>query len=189
MGDDGELDHLGGFRPLPAELRIDWGFFYELPDHEPPNLSRKIDTDIATRLSRLPAGASAARESLPRLNLLRGCALGLPTGSAVASAMGVTALNEEQLRAKALSPKDAREAVLRAPPLWYYVLCEAESDLGEHGRHLGPVGGRIVAEVLVGLLEADPNSYLRHSRNWTPELPGRPDFTMTDLVRFAQRPG
>ena len=44
-------------------------------------------------------------------------------------------------------------------PLWYYVLCEAERKAG--GEQLGPVGGRIVAEVLVGLLAADPRSYLR----------------------------
>ncbi len=29
-----------------------------------------------------------------------------------------------------------------------------------NGEHLGPVGGRIVAETLLGLLRADPQSYL-----------------------------
>jgi hypothetical protein len=43
-------------------------------------------------------------------------------------------------------------------PLWYYVLREAE--LEHEGNQLGPVGGRIVAEVFVGLLGADRLSYL-----------------------------
>ena len=46
----------------------------------------------------------------------------------------------------------------RSTPLWYYVLKEAEV-IGD-GLHLGPVGGRIVAEVLIGLLQTDPGSYL-----------------------------
>ena len=125
------------------------------------------------------------------MNLLRGRALGLPAGPAVARAMGVTPLTDEQLMRIDMASEAAREAVLRAPPLWYYVLCEAASDLGGGGRRLGPVGGRIVAEVLVGLIEADPNSYLRQRRTWTPELDGAADedFTMADLVTFVQRPG
>ena len=38
-------------------------------------------------------------------------------------------------------------------PLWFYVLKEAE--LVHGGRRLGPVGGRIVAETILGLLELD----------------------------------
>jgi hypothetical protein len=85
--------------------------------------------------------------------------------------------------------------VLRAPPLWFYVLREAGSHYGESGLRLGPVGGRIVAEVLVGLLEADPSSFLRREPTWVPTLPtaqpydfadaGSDGFTMRDLVDFT----
>jgi len=51
-------------------------------------------------------------------------------------------------------------------PLWYYVLAEAASEA--QGRHLGPVGGRIVAEVFVGLARNDPNSFLNLDPKWTP---------------------
>jgi hypothetical protein len=187
----GELDHLGGFRRLPIRLAIDWTFFYELHDGNPPSPeqpqhSRQIDTALATRLFQLPASVSRKREALARLNLRRGRALGLPSGAAVARAMHVDRLDEEHLRLDRLSA-DVRKELLRAPPLWYYVLCEAESELGDDGRHLGPVGGRIVAEVLTGLLEADPSSYLHDETPWTPTLPRAAcgDFTMPDLVRFA----
>jgi Animal haem peroxidase len=187
----GELDHLGGFRRLPVRLAIDWTFFYDLnngspPSPEQPQHSRKIDTALATRLFQLPASVSGKREALARLNLKRGRALGLPSGAAVARAMHVDPLHEEHLLLDRLSA-GVRKELLRAPPLWYYVLCEAESELGDDGRHLGPVGGRIVAEVLTGLLQADPSSYLHAEKPWAPTLPSatRGDFTMPDLVRFA----
>jgi hypothetical protein len=70
-------------------------------------------------------------------------------------------------------------------PLWYYVLKEAE--VRESGQRLGPVGGRIVAEVLLGLIDADPHSYRSLAPDWQPELPATEagSFTMADLLRFA----
>ena len=55
------------------------------------------------------------------------------------------------------------------------------------GERLGPTGGRIVAEVLVGLLKGDPSSFLRQAPAWKPELPSAEPghFTMADLLRFA----
>ena len=54
--------------------------------------------------------------------------------------------------------RDLEAKLKAATPLWYYLLREAELGGGES---LGPVGGRIVAEVLVGLLQGDPLSYIR----------------------------
>jgi hypothetical protein len=71
-------------------------------------------------------------------------------------------------------------------PLWFYILKEAE--IVRQGRELGPVGGRIVAEVLVGLLQKDPNSYLYLNPGWKPAPPIAPtsgQFTMADLLKFA----
>ena len=57
--------------------------------------------------------------------------------------------------------------------------------------HLGPVGGRIVVEVLRGLLEADPGSYRNAEPGWRPTLPSAEtgEFGMTDLVVFAGTAG
>jgi hypothetical protein len=56
--------------------------------------------------------------------------------------------------------------------------------------HLGPVGGRIVAEVLLGLLGADPGSYRNVEPGWQPVLLStEPDrFTIADLLVFAGVP-
>ena len=71
-------------------------------------------------------------------------------------------------------------------PLWFYILKEAE--IVGKGREMGPVGGRIIAEVLVGLLQKDPNSYLYLQPTWKPTTPIAPasgQFTMADLLKFA----
>jgi len=52
-------------------------------------------------------------------------------------------------------------------PLWYYILREADACTGGH--RLGPVGGRIVTEVLVGLVDADATSFRQNSRDWQPQ--------------------
>ena len=59
----------------------------------------------------------------------------------------------------------------------------------EDGERLGEVGGTIVAEVIVGLLQLDPGSFLS-APGWTPELPTiggsvTGDFHMVDFLAFA----
>jgi hypothetical protein len=77
-----------------------------------------------------------------------------------------------------------REKLLESTPLWYYVLCEARRTGGNRGKQLGPVGGRIVSEVILGLLASDPTSYF-HEPGWRPHLVSGGDFKMTDLIEFA----
>jgi hypothetical protein len=174
--DPGPFDHLGGFRRLPFGWTIDWSLFFKIGRNE-PQLSRKIDTKLSPPLFRLPAGVDAARHGLANLNLRRGRALGLPSGQDVAEAMEQDRMTHRELGLEG--------ALGDHTPLWYYLLREAE--VHADGEHLGPVGGRIVAEVLVGLLEGDPQSYLRQKPGWRPTLPSAEpgDFTMADLARFA----
>ena len=80
-----------------------------------------------------------------------------------------------------------RPSFVESTPLFYYILKEAE--LREDGLRLGPMGGRIVAEVFIGLLQLDPDSYLNVQPNWVPTLPtqgGTPQsFRMIDFLTFA----
>src|SRR5205085_4589245 len=94
--------------------------------------------------------------SLPRLNLERGRKVGLPSGQDLACAMGRDPLPAKHLYLERFAP-ELRPAIQAATPLWLYLLCEAAAPPGS-GSRLGPVGGRIVAEVLVRLLAADPDS-------------------------------
>lgn len=165
------LQHLGGFRPLPKRWTVQWDLFFDLGGGS-PQLSRKIDTLVSKPMCAMPVTVDRDRRSLALLNLLRGRSLGLPSGQAVAAAMG-TAVPDERL------------GLVGPMPLWYYVLREAE--VLESGQRLGPTGGRIVAEVLIGLLQGDPYSFLRSAPAWQPELPAavQGEFTMADVLRFA----
>ena len=69
-------------------------------------------------------------------------------------------------------------------PLWYYILAEAKH---HGGNRLGPVGGTIVAEVLVGLVRRSTG--LDPERAQLEAVAARRDArarsTLTDLLRFA----
>lgn len=174
------LDNLNGFRPLPPDWGFDWQFFYEMPDRAEhlPQPSYKIDATLVNPLSLLP-DRKAAKDppfSLAERNLLRGRALGLPSGESVAAAMGVDPLSPEDLAI-------TQPSLIENTPLWYYVLKEAE--LLCEGRHLGPVGARIVAETFIGLLWGDPLSYLRVEPTWEPDFAKDRVFGMPELIGFA----
>jgi len=53
------------------------------------------------------------------------------------------------------------------------------------GEHLGPVGGRIVAEVTVGLSEGDAHSHLRQDPDWEPTYGHDGSFGVVDLLKAA----
>ena len=165
------LQHFGGFRWLPKGWTVQWKHLFPVEDLT-PQPARRIDTRLAEPLRKLPPAVDEARRSLGLLNMMRGRSLQLPSGQDVAAAMD-TSVPNSKLRLKGETP------------LWFYLLREAEVLAG--GRRLGPTGGRIVAEVLVGLLNGDPSSFLRQEPAWKPELPAAEEgtFTMVDLLRFA----
>jgi hypothetical protein len=176
--------NLNGSRPIPPNLSVHWPNFYEVDAQPAPQRSRLINSDLSLPLFNLPASVVPPPDPLVSLaarNLIRGKRLGLASGQQVAQAMGVQPLSNEELGL------DAPEWQGQAP-LWFYVLKEAE--LHHAGRHLGAVGGRIVAEVLVGLLSKDTGSYLRQDPSFRPAPPlAAPDgrFVVQDLLRFASR--
>ena len=166
-------DDFRGFQPLRGGWQASWPFFFALDDTM-PEASRAIDTSLSASLATLQG---VAGDDLALRNLQRGAALGLPSGQAVAMAMNLTPLTDD-----VLSPAAPGRA-----PLWFYILREAQQL--HAGQHLGPVGGRIVGETLLGLLRADPRSYLQLDPTWVPTLPtaaGDPrSFEMADLLRYA----
>jgi len=191
---DGDLR---GFKERRANLEIQWARFFEFSGASVElQQSRKLDTKLAPGLKTLPF-IDDMFKSLAERNLLRGKALGLPSGQAVARAMGMTKGNliltaaELDLPTDAPSPqgpRDLAKAFDNDTPLWYYILKEAEVRC--NSKKLGPVGARIVAEVLIGLLDGDPSSYLSAEPTWQPkkdEFGAQQDgkFFMSDLLRFA----
>jgi hypothetical protein len=145
--------------------------------------NKLIDTSISTPLFRLPLAAIPSRDnpiSLAQRNLLRHLTWSLPSGQRIAAATGSPVLassNFAELRTYGLG-LDA------STPLWYYILREAQ--VLNAGVRLGPVGGRIVAETIIGLLQLDEFSYLNNG--FRPTLPSQTagTFKMADLLRWAR---
>lgn len=106
----------------------------------------------------------------------------LADGDALEDAVDAGVLLVDGDRVRASHPLLGLE---RSTPLWYYVLREAE--LVEDGLRLGPVGGRLVGEVVVGLPRCDTASYLSFDPGWRPTLPSRSrgDFQIVDFLTFA----
>jgi hypothetical protein len=125
------------------------------------------------------ATESPEQASLAYRDLQRGRALDMPSGEEVARAMGVEPLTPDEIGLGAHGWQGET-------PLWYYVM--RESAVRQDGVQLGAVGGRIVAEALIGLLEADPTAYFAAVPTWRPTLPAATpgDFAIADLLRFAR---
>ena len=159
-------DLLGGF-PAPRRY-IGWQTFFDTGDGQVKN-NKKIDTTLSSVLFTLPLPAIAPRTQtaptvLPQRNLLRQLTWGLPAGQAIAAAMGIPPLTAADLAdIGSVYPPFATST-----PPWYYLLAEAKAATG--GTHLGPTGARIVTETLLGLLTADPASYLSAYPPFTPFL-------------------
>ena len=154
-----------GFRPMPRELTVDWTLFFDATGESTAQRAKKMDGRLAHSLIALPVAVTGECEvqeyhSLAVRDLQRGRGVGLPSGEAVARYMGVAALTREEVGLSAAGWTGET-------PLWYYVLREADVKTG--GSRLGPVGGRIVAEVLVGMLDCDPASVRWADPSWRPK--------------------
>src|SRR5262245_23608772 len=175
-------DLRGGVRS--ARRFVGWSTFFRFPgleDDVRPN--KRIDTHLSTPLFDLPLGAIAAGTpptSLAERNLLRHLTWRLPSGQAIARTMRVPVLHHSQLEELAA----IRPQFVNSTPLWYYVLKEAE--IFGQGLRLGPVGGRLVAEVFVGLLESDPASYLNEQPDFVSTLGTTAgQFRMIEFLTFV----
>lgn len=138
-----------------------------------------VDVRLPKDLLDLPFLESGPRSSLATRNLLRAQSFGLPSGQAIHAA--VSEACGQNLPMPDLSGIGLPDSLVECTPLWLYVL--AEGNLS-NGQQLGPVGGRIVAEVLIGLLECDNTSYLGSNRAWMPDLADG-EWDMAALVKFA----
>ena len=202
-GDNGQpffgmiFDPAGEGMTDPVDLRggararrrfIDWETFFDFGGAFTTHMRRnkRIDTKVSTPLFQLPLGTipgGTGPVSLMQRNLLRHLTWQLPSGQSIAREIGVQALGDADF--SELSPIAA--SFVSSTPLLYYILKEAE--VKQDGLRLGPVGARVVAEVFIGLLQLDPESYLHVQPGWVPTLKtqgGTPQsFRMIDFLTFA----
>jgi hypothetical protein len=182
---------------LPSSWIIDWRRFYDFRDFNDIeavqgfNLARKIGPSVISELMSLepfPGEDDPHLRTLPVRSLLRGRLLGLPSGQSVARRLGLPAnyLSEEITKHHPAILRDF--GFDRSTPLWYFILLEA--DVLNHGKFLGPVGSRIVAETFVALIKRSKISILPRADSGQPTFKpylGRPDkkFSMAELLYFV----
>ncbi len=203
---------LNGFREFPSEWAIDWRLFFGKVEATPPSDEKKalrrvqptykMDSSLVNPLGMLPISVASQIRALAARNLRRGTRLGLPSGQDVARAMGIKPIPDEKLRVGKAIDEDMQDKQKNLPitafgdsfkgraPLWFYILAEAQqafkNDLTP--LKLGPVGGRIVAEVFIGILLGDQHSFLSQSPNWHPEssfCAKDGSFGMLELIQQA----
>ena len=167
-------DLRGGLR-APRRF-IDWQTFFDFGDGR-KRQNKRIDTKLSSVLFDLMGQSEGEPTSLATRNLLRSLTMGVPSGQRVAKAMKLPALDPAEL--DDLTPFHLEKRA----PLWFYVLREA--DVMADGEHLGPVGGRIVAEVIFGLIDGDGQSYLNQDPDWHPTYGQGGAFTTADLLEAA----
>ena len=102
---------LTGFREFSHSWAIDWNLFIDLQPRDPGDennlsdpgnktrtqLAYKIDTSLVNPLGNLPPSIAADPSILSLRNLERGWRMRLPSGQAVAQAMGVLPLEDSQI--------------------------------------------------------------------------------------------
>ena len=173
-------------------------------NHKRLQFAYRIDSSVVTPLSILPSSvASDPPPSLPQRNLRRAFRLALPSGQQVAKAMDIKPLADKDIvigKGTDSPDPDAKNILAVSKvfagncPLWTYILAEAvlhkesvkipvKENITITTPRLGPVGGRIVAEVFLGLMFGDSNSLLSLDPKWQP--PSGPNFTLKDFVKYA----
>ena len=172
----------------PKDIYLDWSFFFYTNLCGGENKSTRINAAIETKMANELPIKQKLRNIVLR-NLLRGIQNKLPSGQKVAELLGATKLDHENFKDVQIykvlkdnfpeiinsdNEKLSFEEFCNNSPLWFYILMEADvlGNLSPDSKsnHLGPVGGQIVAEVIIGILEGDPNSFFNENSNWKPWL-------------------
>lgn len=198
----GQLGDGEGYDTLPEYCVIQWENFV----NPLINSTRRIDTRLVEPLYHLRNEVGhellGFMASLATRNLLRGYKLRLPTGQSVAARMNMPVLAAADLRdviranAQRAGLSTADQTALAAAgfetrsPLWFYVLAEAE--IRENGMRLGPVGGTLIAEVLIGIARRSADSIFDLGPGWNPshlaqamQRPMNPNYDLTAFLRLA----
>lgn len=200
---------LRGGRPLTRDHVIDWDIFYPQNEFD-ASLSLKIDSKVTAVVFDLPESAipDAIKTSgnLPFRNLTRSREIDVACGEDVADFFDIP--TEKRLTPFQIEANDEAHYLFEADvdtytadggrppeatnltgvkdtrfktPLWYYVLIEAE--IFENGERLGPLGSRVVAEVIAGGIFYGEET--KFDYNWKSQITGSNVVKLRDIINFV----
>jgi hypothetical protein len=142
-----------GFRPVARDRTVDWTLFFDVAGRQTAQRAKKIDGRLVRSLIDLPVAITGECEIEEYHSL---AARDLQRGQSVGLPSGESIARH--VGAKPLTPDE-----VGLP-------------------RLGPIGGRIVTEVLVTLIDRDPGSVRRAGPGW------RPRRSLIDLFASANTP-
>ncbi|RZK88504.1 MAG: hypothetical protein EOO62_37585, partial [Hymenobacter sp.] len=166
-----------------------------------PETDNKIDSHVTNVVFDLPQSAIPDKVkqvgNLPQRNLIRSSQVHL---AAAEDLLVLYDIVDQQLTRDQVEPDPEKQKLFQLDkegeydvdndfrtPLWYYVIKEAE--LLTNGRQLGPLGGRIIAEVIAGGIYYQPSAALSvvHADNhgWQSRITGSQLVRFEDLVDFV----
>lgn len=202
---------LRGGRALSKDHVIDWDVFYPKNEFD-AELSLKIDSKVTPVVFDLPEStipdAVKTVGNLPFRNLTRSREIDLACGEDLADFFGIDAA--KRLTRFQVEPNDEAHYLFEADvdtyakpggvgeppendplkgvkdtrfktPLWYYILKEAE--LQENGERLGPLGSRLVAEVICGGIFYGKDT--KFDYRWKSEITKGNVVKLRDLIDFV----
>ena len=176
---------------LKKEFNLDWKYFLDFGNnHEKMQFCRKIDSKISEKLFDLPFidAQQDSPVSLPERNMKRARTLSLPSGQQIAKKMKIEIPNIKVYTNEELG-LNGIDGLHNESPLWFYILKEAEIEnrnRPDGQNHLGAVGGRIVGETLIGIIEGTRKTLFPkvNYNNWKPKFGTDGVFTLKDLISF-----
>lgn len=155
------------FSSRPAKFNLEFSKLFDLPGAGNFQTARPITRKLPESIFHLPfigepltiGGMElslADSQKLPHRNIFRDrVTLELASGQQMARLMQLPEIP---------APGELTARGISKTPLWYYCLHEAES----HGGKLGPVGGTLVAGVLMRLMSIDDESILCSAHDFEP---------------------
>ncbi|MFY9937525.1 MAG: peroxidase family protein [Silvibacterium sp.] len=202
---------LRGGRALSRNHVIDWDVFYPKDEFD-AELSLKIDSKVTPVVFDLPEStipdAVKTVGNLPFRNLTRSREIDIACGEDLCEFFGIAA--SKRLTPLQVEPDDEAHYLYEADvdtyakpngvgeppaddplkgvkdtrfktPLWYYILKEAE--LLENGERLGPLGSRLVAEVICGGIFYGKDT--KFDYKWKSEITKSNVVMLRDLIDFV----
>lgn len=184
----GVTTDLRGSQMLPENHLIDWEFFASQQFR-----GNRIDGKVTSKVFDLPESAIPDDikfiGNLVHRNLVRSSQVGVCAGEDLAAAYeahdkakGVSPIRVTPLDRKIIEPNEKSWPLYIQDangfptdtfrtPLWYYILREAEHFGTAKVSKLGPLGSRLVGEVLLGAIRWQDNSVIEAKKHgWTSRL-------------------
>jgi heme peroxidase len=183
---NGATTDLRGSQKLPEQHVIDWDYFATKKFR-----GNRIDGKVTSAVFDLPESAIPDDikfiGNLVHRNLIRSQQVGVCCGEDLAKAYNIAVVPKD-----VIEPDPNKQALFQQDgdvfrtPLWYYILREAQSTGTPTSSKLGPLGSRLVGEVILGAIHWGEFSVLKETaaKTWTSKVLQKLNGSEGTAVKF-----